>query len=550
MLKQYNSIVKFMIAENAMLGYEGAEQRIANQLQHVIAAIKRIPLDHDDAQQLLERLHEESLFSRDQRREIAKVVSTLTHTHDTSSPNGKTQSLRYIHNYLPEYLWTILFDKSISFDHKLDELAKFAVPVLGCRFPDPPSRRHMVAFVAATSNTRVSADQIYANVFALKDKFKHKRDIYPGSITFNTFPADVAAFIQLHPTAYTTAHPPVPSRITTSSILDIETEGACRSTSKRLSAKTKHQAASDINPLTSQASIPLMQCMMQYMLRGAGVGSGDDANPGHITIHRDRASRAGRVDVVAPPIRPPAPACYGAPTTAALPDKEYDAPDEHSTSTDPTDPFGLDAMEASVKGIMNKRGKTVGTASVVGVKHVGNVDAVTHKSKKGATSATAAGATKVAPEPKKMSKAKKAKLAAIAAADVPEQSDTDDDDDDHDHAVIAKPKKVVPMKAKDKAVMKSKSLKGAKKVDAKAMKVKLDVVHDVRPDLALTPTAYLGGKIYYTNRGGFGSFRCYLRKHDKVEKTIRIEKNGIKAQRAAWLSCLTAIEADPRPHVA
>lgn len=293
-----------------------------------------------------------------------------------------------------------------------------------------------------------------------------------------------------------------------------------------------------------------MQCMMQFMMRGAGVRGGDDETPGQITINRDRASRAGRVDGVAPPTRPPAPACYGAPTTAALPDKDYAAPDEPSTSTEPADPYNLDAMEASVQNIMNKRGKKVVNATVVEVKHVGNVHAVKHKSKKGATSAAVAGATKVEPAPKSISKAKKAKLAAIAAAAVPEQSDTDDDDDDHDHDVIAKPEKVVSMKAKDTAVMKSKSLKGAKKVVVKAMKVKPDVVHDVRPDLVLTPTAYLGGKIYYANRGAFGCFRCYLRKQDKVEKSIRIENKGIKAQRAAWLNCLKAIEADPRPHVA
>ena len=69
-----------------------------------------------------------------------------------------------------------------------------------------------------------------------------------------------------------------------------------------------------------------------------------------------------------------------------------------------------------------------------------------------------------------------------------------------------------------------------------------------RPDISFDPTEYAGGKIYYTaKKSKYGTFRCYKRSTDRVEKAISLKGLSKKAKQSAWDEACEAIETDPRP---
>ena len=542
------------------MGVGSLQQQLVSQTKHIIDSIKTMPCDMDDASDLLERLSEETMFTSDQRREIASVVASLMQSLSPGTlavtTNNKTQHHHHFYNYCPESLWTVLLSSDVSFEDKMDAIALFGIQ-LGLRYPDPTTRKDLIALICVASKITLEPDQSYSRLFELKDKFDTKRKVYPGQSTLHTFPADVADFQRVHGHLYKSTDPPVPTRVDPTLIRELAVSGAVRSTNRRIqnkSSKDTRLATRGSQNNSTFSSNDMIAGMFEYMMRKNGGQAFTNAPeiPGLVIDRASMTRRGSTPRVTAEPVTPPgcvahpphaiadrAPASSHAelapPSMPPIKDGESPlVPPTHPPAS-ASDPHGLDSMTNKIEEIVARKKheneekkekaklkKEKAKDKTMKVNNKKAKEAPTGKDK-GKVKAESKVKKETAKAPKKQSKAKKAKLAAVKAAVTTDSSS--DDDSDNDSSEV--PPKAAPAPTKDKHVPKP--------------------IAAGRPALSLEPTAYAGGRIYFSNKKGvYGTFRCYCRKTDVVEKTISVKSSSKKAKEDAWRLCCEAIENDPR----
>jgi hypothetical protein len=509
MLSRYQAIQKFVALERQMCGDESSNKTAHDQHLNFIDALKTSELDMLEGTTLLEHLQLDTpSFSLEQRSSIVTAVSAAMKRKPTQSETTTSdrQTHMYSFNYYPQHVWTTVLDKTVSFEDKLDTIATFLISI-GCVNPSEPSRASMVATICVASKLKLQAEQEYAYVHQLGDIFTTKRTVACIKPTMIKFPQSVSEFVALYTTAYEIDKPPTPSPISIALIRELQSIIPTRSTNKRLKSKTPL----DIAPRGERDSPDLqaMRMMMSFMMNG-----GDNrrrASPRHGT-HDDEDGC--KINICSPPRRRaisdgPAPSSSestpigdAAIVPSSLPGDGVPgcmrlvAPSE-SKKTLPADKTSLDQMAEQVKAALSKQNSKATTAS-----------------------------------DKKESKAKKSKRAAIEAAGIDEDSDTDSDS---------------PVKSKK--VKHSPKTSGAVKGTSAAVKKKPAAAPSlIIPEVSFSPTAYNGGKIYFAKtKSKYGTFRCYVRIGDKVEKTIAVTEEGRKAVKRAWCACLSSIDTDARP---
>ena len=140
MLRIYDSAVTYVLRERSALGDEDIASTREAQIMHILEALPTLERDVDDSSALMAKLTveehpDDQAFTTDQKRRIAKAVSThmkgLTQVDESSTKN---QSHQHVHHWLSNAQWDKFWSKDVSDDEKRQDWSDiFLGSALGTR---------------------------------------------------------------------------------------------------------------------------------------------------------------------------------------------------------------------------------------------------------------------------------------------------------------------------------------------------------------------------------------------------------------------------------
>ena len=224
-LSVFRAAERFVAASMAM-DPTCTESLTADQTSHVIEVISKLAFTTDQGTDGLEALAAVgSPFNLEQRQSISKVIRDITSGALVSASLQSRQvckEQRHMHlfNYLPAKIWHVLEAPTETKQNKLRHLAHFMVDIIGCRNPSAPTKVLAVATVHAASRIESTPAECYGDVQDFSKIIKAKRGSIRGDQTLTVFPIEPADFIRRHPCAYPESDPPAACPFCVNEIID------------------------------------------------------------------------------------------------------------------------------------------------------------------------------------------------------------------------------------------------------------------------------------------------------------------------------------------
>ena len=560
-----------------------------SQLNHLLATMQADPSDTTDAAALLEALeHDTPAFTANQRKRIAEKVSEKMRTVPGKRVrmSSHEQTNRYFYNYLTENDWgaTLAAGATLTDIHTV--LAERGAAV-GYVQPTDRDFVGLNAIAQECTHKVYTADQSYAQKGELKQIWSVVRKTSNAERTLLEFPENIETFMRDYRYRYPAADPPVAPRIDVTAVLRRTMLNPCRSSHRRVTMKSHAKA----EPTPSSDAAVAARALADVILfsRGGSVKAEAD----ELTALRARAAKAEAVKsendnrvkaaVKLEPHR-------GAPEMAQTVTPSASAkPSLSPPRREAQVGCGVPATRASpsivTPGCYSAATPGVGAAPVAkdGPRAISYLDDITERIE------AAVGRRKIVGK-SSCPIAKRRRNAAVTGVDSaaglgepePWGDDEEDEGDGRDAkdeggdvagralpaaAAPATPPAVVAIKAKKAGAVMARpaaatpvlmrrpsaakvvaaAAPGGKPPVAMAAVVAKDAPGDT-PPLSKRPTSYNGGRIYFAQkRGKFGTFRCYRRSIDKVEKSIALAGARKIHAEEAWNIAINEIDTDPRP---
>ena len=344
-------------AEVAILG-EGHPNLVASrkaQVTHFKQIVASIVPDPEATAAMYEELKEDNTtcpFTTEERTSIAEAISVHTRAgHVVADVNDK-QTHMFSFNYLTDGLWGILGNPDYDLDHKLNELASFAINVMGLVKGNDNTCRLLTALALEASRMTLNPPQNKAKVAQLKKYMKNIRELTQPIPTFNEFPENVSEFVSAYPSKYPPGSPPVQCPLDTKKLREmcrpdvIPTRNSANSIKMPGSAcsnevpalftqqqQQQQQFPMGMNPMMLQNCVGMFAQMMQLMSTGvANNRSQDEPCPLQYFFNGQQTQRPlqdATRDVVPAPRQDMLPVAGGA-LLPALPPTSVAAPTDHT----------------------------------------------------------------------------------------------------------------------------------------------------------------------------------------------------------------------------
>ena len=501
MVNAFASMTKLIEAEMYLLGDSHAKinesqlAQIAN-FRSILTAKKDINVD--EAGEILNKLSEPSIaFTDEHRREMAAAVTAVAR-NATCENLTKTQTHNFMCNYLTETQWTKLLKEGTTWTACIEVLAQAAVDI-GMTCPRELTITQMIALIQCAKRVELEPNQSYARgedlKLLIKAKTKNQRKIKFEDM--KVYPEDVSDFINIYPDAFSINDPPVPSRIDANQVAERAMLSPTRKSSRKLTIKSSgSQSSCPTAPLISAMAAmdnpqAMMGAMCQFIMSGMQQSGGI---PG-LTILPTRPGLPNAGQSLASPQLSLADQAKmyaikdmedaGAADEAAC---EAAGDVQPPTQVAPTGFAAIADVSNSVREALNRQSR-----------------ARAEKSKKTQPDQDGQDGTE--------SKAKKAKIAAIETAT------------DASASISLPPFKRPAAYVQPPSTSQAASCNG-------------------RPLPTTSPTAYGGGKIYYSKPKN--RFRVYTCVGDRIEKHVKVDTMDMNSMNEAWASACSLIENDPR----
>ena len=276
MVSLYKGCVDFILAQDGILGVD-REQREDGQrarVKHFMGSLSNLGPGLDDCVALMHELQKDTIaFTADQRKEMAEAVSSHMDSDGAAPKDAKSQRHHYIHEYLPDGMWQMLYDKTKQFDAKMELFVDFLIETVGLRFPTDDTLKIVRAIATIASDHVLSPDGAYHALCSARVKFVNKRPIMPGKPLLTEYMRDVSQFMKLFPHQYRQCDPPIASKLDDRNILQRTRKDLmpCRNTNKQLKKAVAGCPAPDLQSHT------MLTCL-QFMMGGNIPMLGNNAN--------------------------------------------------------------------------------------------------------------------------------------------------------------------------------------------------------------------------------------------------------------------------------
>lgn len=580
MLAHYKASERYIMCEQTLLGDSALQETQDAQLSHLLGIFINIKPTVSEASDMQEQLCQPSnSFSEEHRKTLGQAVGKLMRATTTDKPshNSKMQDNKYFYYYLTDSDWITLLDPTKSMKECQKVLANRGMAI-GFVAPSPLNFVAMQQIIyVAKNNTEHPYDMQYAHKNELVHIWTAKAR-HAGMRLLSVYPATVADFTAACPNCYSASDPPVAPRIPITDVLEGASMAPCRNTHRTVRRTTgKQTRAQGMPELMPAASLrdSITDAILQRVLQDVPLAKAD-------TPPSARACRAATKLEVKP-------------EPAATPTKDEDD-DEFATVAKEVIPTGSSKSPAAMQCIPWAIAEPVGARTVVAADAEAPANRVlTLQDMREQVEASVKAKAEASVKAKAEASAK-AKADATGKAKAEARKDNVADDLKAPIAVKRKqaavaaahepahPGAVVPEPATPAATRRRLTTKtppgGAPRAVAprtrgRAPKAEVSAVvpyaasapsaaaggviggggerpliipaaadcwGHARPPVRRVPTAWQGGKIYFSKAKH--AFRCYKRRLDKIETTCRI---GGRAEQDAWDEALDRIVNDPRP---
>jgi hypothetical protein len=275
MLSLYQSSARYIESERSLLGwgYAGLEASQQSRVSHFVDTIPSKNPDVDDAMATMSELGKETEhFTADQRKLMGDAISAHMrneHTAGATSGSTKLQKCHDINNMWTDKMWNLFFDKSVSWNHKLETAARFMISVMGIRRPNDNTVKNVVAIIELCHGREMDPNESYKEVHSLRTKISSLRELLPGNIVSMDYPK-VGDLVKLHPNMYPMDEPPIPCRVDETEILQRTRKDMMPtiSTNKRLKSKVSALVASPSSGSASDINLQLLDYVLNKSPRG------------------------------------------------------------------------------------------------------------------------------------------------------------------------------------------------------------------------------------------------------------------------------------------
>lgn len=542
MQKLYKGSVDFLIGEMAMLGPEHPH-KLASQtarVKHFITNLKVLPKELDDSEQVMRSLMEDiTAFTPEQRKEMAQAVSAHMSSEGASAKDSSTttQTNMFLTMYLTSTLWKILYDEKVDWNTKVESFIDFCIERVGLRHPDDATCKIIAAILSICHSRKLSPDDAYELICAIRDKFAAKRALIAGKPLMAEYDRDPSRFLQLYPQKYLECDPPVAAKIEERTIQQHTRKDLMptRNTNRHLD-RNKRGAAGASGPSAngvSTADAVSMKCL-DYLL-----GAGAKASPPKFG-NNVAADPLALTDAPVHGAVPPA-AAAATPATVGVPATRVGTPPGPMPAEVAVGGGGVASILAQAKAALGGSKGKKGAAAAI----------------KGATAMKKKSAKEPSTDEDEDDEGEgEEEEEGDDEEEEEEEDDNDDDemevDEEEEPPVSKRPAKAAKVDKKPAgAIIKRPSVKSTVvKKPAAAAKLSAFVVakggKDPKPRFEM-PVHFGGGRIYYS--ASKCAWRVYTRLGDKVETTIRVDSADTANVKKQWKKCLKAIKRDPRPVV-
>ena len=516
MLSLYQASVNYIVAEQKVLGanHDKLSSSQDARVQHFVSTVSALPQDVADCAATQNALQmETAAFSADHRHTMARAVAAhmQQETTESSKLGNKTQSNKYIYNYLPECKWCFIMDKEKSWTDKKEAIIDWCIEALGLRNPNVETVKIILGILAEAHNRKFEPNEAYRELHAMTDTWVNKRELMPGKQKMRSYPSDASDFQKLHPESYLQCEPPIPSRIDPNKLRQVTRKD-------RMPARSSNKYVDKSSPASSsnsgQGDLTQQMAMMalQWVMNGRG------NSPPLPSPEKTRPKKKG---------------------PAAIEDGSPGDDNEEDLSPEPPQKKAiLDRQRTMDADRLKAKGGATADDDDDVQKTIDQARATLANKK-----ARVDKAKKVKSAAKQDAKGKAVKKKPAAATSSVDKSIIDDGtniDDELEFSESNSGSEEVDetpiVKAKPAAAIKKKPAAFVVPPNAK------------RPKPSLEPTMYHGGRIYYSPKKF--AFRVYRRRVDRVEKCITargVEDKKVLQQ--AWDTVCYEIESDPRPVV-
>jgi len=296
MLATYKSIVGALLAQERLMGKDSPVllKSRTSEVSHFKQILSTSALTTDETSSLYDELaKEDSPFSPDERASIGEAIANHSCSGRVVDANETAHDLAqkhmFVFNYLPEYIWTRLMDKTVDLDTKLNDMVEFSQRVLGLINITEPTARLITAIVLKSAGVAMTPKQANLKNEKLKALMTELRGTRRHTGTFKKFPENVSDFICVYNNRYDSAHPPVEPRIDVGEVLDMCRPAVipCRKSASSLAiVEEQNPMAAMMSSRAARASGPqdmmmaMAANMMQWMMgMQGGSSSSADAIP-------------------------------------------------------------------------------------------------------------------------------------------------------------------------------------------------------------------------------------------------------------------------------
>jgi hypothetical protein len=220
-------------------------------------------------------------FNATQKEVLLRAIHTKIQAGSHDQPDGAAaitqgQSNRFIEGYLTDDLNSTLDNKALPEEDRVDAFVDFIHLKHGCKYPDVPTRKRIVAIIHLCNGGNTTSLGLKA-CYDLLTKINNRKRIFRHHVpvTLRNFPQNPKDFMSLHPCLYVEGGPPVPSRFSSAVIDEVVAMTPARNTNMLLrggSVQSSNAAAvvPSINHTMPAMGMPanmppIMQMMGQMM---------------------------------------------------------------------------------------------------------------------------------------------------------------------------------------------------------------------------------------------------------------------------------------------
>ena len=252
--------IKYIQTSKSVGSSDDALQSItAHRVDNLLTMIGKVNISLDESSELMMMISKSAVFNADQSQRLIAAIQSAVKNIETGSLRIKSQSIK-IEKYLTAELHSKL--QTLEANDRVAAIVEYLQDVLGCKYPDVPSRKRVVAVMFLIKGEAVAAKSLKSLYDLVGNVNIKRRKMRHSSVTCTVFPDDPAVFCTSFPGRFKEL--PISAPFSEAEIHKVELMVPARKNNLALQGIMEQPPEMQCQPAAMQQP-PQMQQMMQMM---------------------------------------------------------------------------------------------------------------------------------------------------------------------------------------------------------------------------------------------------------------------------------------------